>query len=364
MVRGKGLIPRALSDGECERARRTLSSRLSFVLPALLLALAACKETPKPADKPAAPVAGPATRATVITIRSTMTDSPDAAYDIVIANGRARSTEELDTWRLIDTGKKEVTFVDDLAKTYSTVPFQTLLTDRTAANGRPLDPDLQRAQVLASGKTQKLQGVAAAETVIRLGAYERHLWIGTPGGVPPELFAMMQLSHPATSSLAPVMRDVDAHLAKLNGFALSDTTELPYGKKKLVAQRSVTAITQKDVQASLFEIPKGYAKVAYVTPILPAARRASSPAMPSPTTAAAPVAPAPVVVTPAPAPVTPVVKPPARPAAKPAVKPAAKKPAAKPKATVKKAPPKRTKVAPKPAPKPPVKKKTPPKKKT
>ena len=352
--------------------------RLSFVLPALLLVFASCKQEQKPATTAPAKAAGPAIRATVLTIQSKMGDAPTATHEVIIANGRARSTEELDAWRLFDTKSNEVTFVDDLAKTYTTVPFKTLLANRTAANERPLDPDLQRAQVLSLGKTQQLQGVASAETIIRLGSYERHLWIGTPNGVPPTLFAMMQLSHPPTSSLAPVMRDVDTFLGNVKGFALAEETALPYGNKKLVAARNVTAIAQKDVAASLIEIPRGYEKVAYVAPALPAVtRRDVLPATLSPTTESA-VAPPPIVAAPV-APKPAAVQPAAKPTAKPAVKPAAKpvvKPAAKPakKSTVKPAPKRTTKptvkrppakrATPKAKPKPPPKKRTPPKKRS
>ena len=58
-------------------------------------------------------------RATVVTIRTTLQPAnKNFTHSLMIANNLARSGDEVDAWRLFDLKKKQVTFVDDIAKTY------------------------------------------------------------------------------------------------------------------------------------------------------------------------------------------------------------------------------------------------------
>src|SRR5205814_2157903 len=83
----------------------------------------------------------------------------------VIANGRARSGDELDAWRLFDLANGRVTFVSDVERTYRTVPLAQLEKDLRGALDDPLPADLPRAQIAATKATKTLQGVAAAQSV-------------------------------------------------------------------------------------------------------------------------------------------------------------------------------------------------------
>src|SRR6185295_12492156 len=89
-------------------------------LPRLLLALAlaflfSC--TKPPSQAPAPPKKPePTIRATVVTIQTTIQPANKIyTHEIVIANNRARSTDEADQWRLFDFAQKKVTYVDDIA---------------------------------------------------------------------------------------------------------------------------------------------------------------------------------------------------------------------------------------------------------
>lgn len=191
----------------------------------LVLALCvACKPAAPPSKKPA--TAGPQVRATVVTIRTTV-DPPKQTtmHSVVIAGDLARSTDELDVWRLFDVKKGTVTFVDEIAKTSRTEPI-----------GAP-----QKVTLPPTGRKQPLLGVEANESLIQIGAYRRELWIAKHPAIPDRLYSMLQ------------------PIGAPPGFPLLDRTNMPYGKaSKFVVERVVVAIGQKDVPKALFEVPRGY----------------------------------------------------------------------------------------------------------
>ena len=193
----------------------------------------------------------PTIPATVITIQTVLhPQNRMLKHSIFIANGRARSDDELDRWRLFDLENNSVTYVDDLAnpiartvtlrhdlaKTYYTVPGGAPPPSGAAtAEGRGA-PQLQ-----ATGAKRVVMGVEATQILIRLGAYQRELWMGTPASIPPQLFGMM-----------------NAEFATLRGFPLADHSELPYGKSKLVVDRNVVKIEQRNVPLSLLNVRREY----------------------------------------------------------------------------------------------------------
>ena len=215
----------------------------------LVLVALACRPAP-----PAPTNNGPKIRATVVTIQTTLQpQNKSFTHSIVIAGGRARSSDEADSWRLFDLQKKQVTFVDDVAKTSRDVPLAALLAQRRQELAQPLPVPLPRATLAVTGARRVLLGVEAAEHLIRLGGYQRQLWIARHPSLPSDLFAMMEASSRA-SPLAGVAREVDEALMGVQGFPLLDHAELAFGKKKMVVERSVVKIEQKDVPASWLEV--------------------------------------------------------------------------------------------------------------
>ncbi|HJT17857.1 MAG TPA: hypothetical protein VJ853_10730 [Thermoanaerobaculia bacterium] len=171
----------------------------------------------------------PTVAATVITIQTTLQpQNKTLTHTIAIANGRARADNELDHWRLFDLDHDAITYVDDLAKTYYT------------ANA----PRSNAPQMIATGARRVIQGVEASQFLIRMGAYQRELWIGAPKSVPPELFGM-----------------IDSKFANVRGFPLADHAELPYGKSKLVVDHNVVKIEQKNVPRSLLNVAADYRNI-------------------------------------------------------------------------------------------------------
>lgn len=232
-------------------ARRTWAVALIFVV------AAACNRQPVARSKPAANE--PKVRATVVTIQTTMPPSPKVwTHTITIANNRARSSDEADEWRLFDFKEKRVTFVDDLAKTYRSVSFADVIASYRAALSQPLPDGMPHAQ-FAPGSAQKtMQGVIAKEATIRIGAYQRELWIASHPLIPANLFAMMQASEPSSSPLAGVMRPAGEALLNVQGFPMSDHAELPYEKSKLVVDNTVVSIEQRDVPAGMLNVSGAY----------------------------------------------------------------------------------------------------------
>ncbi len=227
---------------------------------AVFLICIACSPRTKP--RPAATPGGPQVRAAVLTIVTVLQPGARSfTHTLVIGGNRARSGDELDHWRLFDLAKGEVTFVDDVARTYRTVSLQNLLADRRAADTQPLPDTIPLAQFAVTNATRALQGVMAKESIVRLGAYQRHLWIGSHPLIPPGLFAMMEASRPITTPVEGAMRDVDEALLEVRGFPLAEHAELPYGKQKLVLDRTVSRIEQRSVAANWLNVRPDYRDV-------------------------------------------------------------------------------------------------------
>jgi hypothetical protein len=208
----------------------------------LCLALAAACKPVKVVEKKIIAGVEPQMAATVVTVQTSLQPQNKIfQHSIVIANGHARSSDEIDHWRLFDLAQNRVTYVDDIEKTYYSLAFKP-------PESTPPAP---------TGSKREILGVEAAQYLIRMGGYQRELWIGAPPQIPPNLFGM-----------------IDSEFAKLPGFPLLDHAELPYGKTKMILDRTVLKIEQRNVPQSSLDIPPDYKEVT-----APGARRppASSP---------------------------------------------------------------------------------------
>lgn len=230
--------------------------RLLMPLVVCLMPFVACKQAPKQTTGPGA---GPQSAATVVSIRTTI-GGKTTNNEIVIANGRARSTNEQDVWRLYDTKADTITFVDDIEKTIRVEPLKSLLQKRQKTMAAALPAHFRHAK-LARGSTKQLLGRNAQQHVIELGAYRRELWIATHPAIPDDLFAMMLASDAPSSPLAPMMRGVDEELLRAKGFPLADRAEVPLGNGTNVVERTVTNIATRQVPVAMLSVPSGYRDV-------------------------------------------------------------------------------------------------------
>jgi hypothetical protein len=227
--------------------------RASLVLP--LLFLVACA----PPSRAPIPSNEPAVRATVVTIQTTIQPANKTyTHTLFIANNRARSGDEVDEWRLFDFAQKSVTFVDDLAKTYRSESFAGVAARHRSAVARDLPDGIPRAQFVVTGAEKTMQGVSAKESIIRLGAYQRSLWVASHPLIPEGLFAMLQASEPVSSPLAGVMRSAEEAMLEVKGFPIADHAELPYDNQKMVVDNTVVKIEQREVPASWLNVRSDY----------------------------------------------------------------------------------------------------------
>ena len=228
---------------------------------AATLLLVACQQSPvSPVRNIARRV--PTVRATVITVQTTLQPANrTTAHTVYIADGKARSTDDAEVWRLYDTRAGTVTFVNDLERAWRREPMTTLLARRRAALRRPVDRELPHAQFEATGAQRDILGSRATQSLIRLGGYQREIWLAQHPLIPDELFAMMHASSEASTRLAAIVSEADEGLMNARGFPFIDRAELPYGKSKMTVERAVTAIQQKDVASALFQIPVAYEEI-------------------------------------------------------------------------------------------------------
>lgn len=237
----------------------------------LILAIALLVACQKP-NTVASKTGEPQVRATVVTIRTTLQPAnKNFTHSLMIANNLARSGDEVDAWRLFDLKKEQVTFVDDIAKTYRVASLEALTKEHREAYSKPAAPELPVAQWIASGAKKTIAGFEATQSIVRMGGYQRELWIAEKSPIPPQLFPMMRASEPAPSPVAGVMRALDEALLKLRGFPVADHAELPFDDKKLVVDRMVEKVAQKDVPASWFAVPRGYRDTTERTTVRPPA---------------------------------------------------------------------------------------------
>jgi len=198
-------------------------------------------------------------RATVVTIRTTIErDKTTRDHMLVIAGGRARATNELDMWRLFDTNANTVTFVDDIEKTIRTEPLAKLLANRRKANAGALPAYYPRLTLRRTDESKAVAGANATRHVVESGAYRRELWMAEHPAIPRGLFAMMHASEVPSSPLAPMGRALDEALMTARGFPLVDRSEVPYDNGKLVVDRTVVSVAQREVPETMLQIPKGY----------------------------------------------------------------------------------------------------------
>lgn len=235
------------------------SAAFTCLLASVVCVLFTCKPGSKPGVVASS---GPQVKATVVTITTVLQPQTRTfTHTVVIAGNRARSGDELDHWRLFDLSKNEVTFVDDIAKTYRRASLKSLRDTRQALDAQPLPDTLPRAQFNVTSNTRTLLGVPAKQSVVRLGAYQRQLWVATHPLIPSGLFAMMEASRQTTSPASGVMRDVDAALFDVRGFPFAEHTELPYGNERMVLDRTVTKIERRNVAESWLNVRADYKDV-------------------------------------------------------------------------------------------------------
>ena len=184
----------------------------------------------------------------MLTIETTLAPSnKKIVHSLTIANDRARSGDELDEWRLIDLKANTVTYVNEIARTVRTESVADLMKKHRAALDAALPEYIPRAQITA----------ANGSVVIKAGAYTRTMKFAQDPHIPPQLYSILVASDPSDTPYAPMMKSVDEALMNVRGFPMTDHAELALDGSKLVVDRNVVKVEQKNVDANSLQIPKG-----------------------------------------------------------------------------------------------------------
>lgn len=216
----------------------------------------------KQAAKRAATAEGPKIRATVVTIRTTMQPANRTFWhSVIIANDRARTGDEVDVWRLVDTRAQKIITVDDVAKTQRTDPIAKFLKERRDRAKAPVAEGTPHLAAVRTGDRQVMQGVQATRVALRAGSYARDLWIGTHPLIPEQLFGLLEASKPDDSAFAAITRTADESLFSAKGYPLLDVSTLTWGDQKLAVEHRVMKVEQKDVPEAWLKVPDGYRDV-------------------------------------------------------------------------------------------------------
>jgi hypothetical protein len=204
----------------------------------------------------------PQISATVLTIQTSFQPANKSnTHMVAIANGRARSGDQADRWRLFDLEHGSVIFVDDIEKTYYAQPIRRIVTARRPILSGDIPEGAQPAEFSSTGAKRDILGIEAVQSVIKLGEYQRELWMGVSPNVPANLFAALYATQPLDPRYAPVMRQVEDAVLKLQGFPLIDHSELPVGDAKMIVDRTVLKIEQRNVAESWLKVPDDYREI-------------------------------------------------------------------------------------------------------
>ncbi len=242
-----------LTDSPFTRPLSVWHSSLVVLLTAALLA--GCRQAPKERD-PDAVV--PKIRATLVTIRTTTQPSNKVFnHVLIIANGKARSGDEVDVWHLYEPQQGRVITIDEIGKTHRVHTVAALTAARRKSEEAGSTQTLLQARIADAGQSRVHFGIQVRQWLITAGDYRRELWIGTHPQIPARLYATIYGTRLSESNTAGINSLVDRQLTALDGFPMIDRAEMPIGTSTMIVERTVTKIEQKDVPRSWLEVPKG-----------------------------------------------------------------------------------------------------------
>ena len=235
-------------------------------------------EVAKPAAQAAiAPISGPTVEATIITVRTvTLPKIREYTHQVVVASGKIRIGDEVDRWRLFDLEQDTVTWVDDITKTFRVHRGDVLRREASAIEGAALPHGIREAEWVRTGGRRNIAGVNAQQYIIRIGAYNRQLWVGSIPRVPEKFLALAFASDMNDGPYRGLMRKVMPAMISLNGFVMLDRSDLPMGTETVSIERTVTAVSQGSIPRGWLAIPPGYRDATSVAITGPSAGRRSA----------------------------------------------------------------------------------------
>jgi hypothetical protein len=237
-----------------------------------LLAASGCRKAPPPEGELRAGAVA-TVPGKVLVVRTTVPGERAITHLIGVSDGKVRLGYESDRWRLIDVPNRTVTFVDDIARTFRTVPLQTLVQQRRALLSAPLPAGIPRARIERLTDTRTFGGYTASGYVVTSGAYRREMWLSHRTIIAPEFLTLYIASMPLAEDYAGVMSTPLFELTRLQGFPVHERSEMTVRDRQMIIERTLVRVEERDVPAPWFEIPPDYRDLEPPPPTTPAAGR-------------------------------------------------------------------------------------------
>lgn len=232
---------------------------VAISLSVFVLLSAHCDSSTVPLPQLVRPRPGPRLQAQVLTVDTNLVPENKAfRHLVVIAGNKARIGNELDEWRLFDFDNNTVTFVDDIDRSYRTQTFDSLLREKRTALSRAMPEFLPQADFVDTGEVRTINGFPAQLYIVRLGSYQRSLWMSAELNVPARLFPLMIASEPLTSPYAPAMAPVFEALVELRGTPVIDRSDMVWEGQPRIIEKKLVSAEQRNVPISWLQIPMGY----------------------------------------------------------------------------------------------------------
>ena len=192
--------------------------RLTIVI-ALAAIVTGCKDAPATAPSSAPRRTGPTVEAKVLTIRESH-HPPTRAFlsPIVVWGSKVRIGTDLDNWRLFDLQAQTVTWVDEPAGTYRTVRAEDLVNRRQRQLRAAVPGGISVMEGGPTGRAVEVEGIAAEQWLMKLGGYEREIWLTKEPLVGKGFFRMWLASEPINEAYAGVRRNLEGALMRQDGF--------------------------------------------------------------------------------------------------------------------------------------------------
>lgn len=227
---------------------------LIAVLVLATISLLSCNRPAPQQKRPAEAV--PMIEADVLTMRTvTSPQKRERLGNIVVAEGKVRYADELDTWRLLDLEKNSVTFVDVVGESYRTVPLEVLAAEKRSKSAMPLPSFIKTATITSTGSSEKINGVEAVEWVVSMGEYRRELWLSAQPLIHPRFLALSVGSEELGGNYAAAMAPVHIKMMAMEGFPLRELITFPSGNTTMTLERRLEKRGKQRVPRALIEIP-------------------------------------------------------------------------------------------------------------
>jgi hypothetical protein len=263
----------AIENRRNKSRNRAIAKSRNWWVAIAVFALMGCDRAGIPSPLPQAPAPASRIRATALVIRTNvLPERKGFIHLVVMANGKARIGNELDRWRLIDFQNNSVTFVDDITRTYRTESFPSLLRQKRSVIRRDLPEFVPAAEFFETDLERTFGSYPARLYAVRMGGYQRNVWMSTALDVPAQLFPLIIASEPLTTPYSPAMEDAFEGLLKLRGFPVIDRSDMVYRGEPRVIEKKLERVEQRNVPLSWFQIPASYTDLTPKAPMPPRRR--------------------------------------------------------------------------------------------